>query len=121
MSKADDSEESNKNKPTVGEELFLVHLRRCRQEEEDHDHLEASARKRSPSTVGEELWEVHLKRSRGLGEHREEEETLSSDNGSHEEKKAMLSSATAEEPKCRRYNLRSKDASPKKLLPTLHS
>jgi hypothetical protein len=59
---------SSKAKPeTVGEELYLVHLRRHEGEEprvEDFD-FENPPRKRSYST-GEELWNVHVKRSRGL-------------------------------------------------------
>lgn len=50
-------------KPTVGEELFLVHLSRKVPPEEDFDI--DSPRKRSRS-VGEELWGVHLKRTEGL-------------------------------------------------------
>jgi hypothetical protein len=46
-------------KTTVGEELYLVHLRRSAGESRN-----GSPRKRSHS-VGEELWEVHIKRSRG--------------------------------------------------------
>ncbi|CAJ1953878.1 unnamed protein product [Cylindrotheca closterium] len=55
---------------TVGEELFLVHLRRNEGQEaaeEQRDILPElrEARKRSASLIGEELWQVHLKRSRG--------------------------------------------------------
>jgi hypothetical protein len=52
---------------TVGEELYLVHLRRHEGEEprpEDFD-FENPPKKRSYS-AGEELWNVHMKRVRGL-------------------------------------------------------
>ena len=52
---------------TVGEELYLVHLRRHEGEEprpEDFD-FENLPKKRS-SSVGEELWNVHMKRSKGI-------------------------------------------------------
>ena len=56
---------------TVGEELYLVHLRRHEGEEpkvEDFDFTTTrtphTTRDRSLS-AGEELWRIHLKRSRG--------------------------------------------------------
>jgi len=59
-------------KPTLGEELFLVHLNRNAGKpvsEQDFDTVMSSqsptSRKRSRS-VGEELWEVHVRRSQGL-------------------------------------------------------
>lgn len=61
----------NKNpaeKPTVGEELWSVHLHRGETPSEgdfDRDAPLPSSRERSRS-VGEELWEVHLNRSKGL-------------------------------------------------------
>mmetsp|Transcript_7163 Transcript_7163/g.11329 ORF Transcript_7163/g.11329 Transcript_7163/m.11329 type:complete len:124 (-) Transcript_7163:915-1286(-) len=115
----EETQESKKNKPTVGEELFLVHLKRCRDEEEDHDHITlgrtATPRKRTAFTVGEELWEIHVKRSRGMEE--EEEDEAGSNNGSqHHEQDGKRTTATnkVEESKCTRYNLRSKDGSTKK-------
>jgi hypothetical protein len=52
-------------KLTVGEELFLVHLSRHKEEgPREHDFDIENPRKRSRS-VGEELWEVHLKRTEG--------------------------------------------------------
>lgn len=78
-------------KRTVGEELYLVHLRRGQhhhekevegdkesdvESEDDHDY--EPPRKRSRS-IGEELFSVHLKRSEGLEPDydipKEEEET----------------------------------------------
>mmetsp|Transcript_122603 Transcript_122603/g.342051 ORF Transcript_122603/g.342051 Transcript_122603/m.342051 type:complete len:118 (+) Transcript_122603:68-421(+) len=69
------SSSSSSSKPkaeTVGEELYLVHLRRHEGEEprpEDFDfesphHL--LNKKRGYSSAGEELWNVHMKRSRGM-------------------------------------------------------
>ena len=93
------------NKPmkpqTIGEELYLVHLRRHAGEEpkeEDYDH--EHPRKRMHD-IGEELWEVHLKRSRGL------EPDFDMEGEKTEE-------ATQEQTKERFYNLRSRD-SPKKI------
>jgi hypothetical protein len=54
------------DKPTKGEELFLIHLNRFNKKgptEDDFDHEKPRKRSRS---VGEELWEVHIKRSNGL-------------------------------------------------------
>lgn len=58
----------NNHKRTIGEELFLIYLKRRSPEEEEEDrdiehHTEV--RKRSKS-IGEELFGVHLKRSQGL-------------------------------------------------------
>ena len=55
---------------TIGEELFLVHLRRIEGQAADEEQRDIppelrEARKRSASLIGEELWQVHLKRSRG--------------------------------------------------------
>lgn len=100
------AEETKKDRPTVGEELFLVHLRRCRDEEDDHDH-EEGPRKRSASTIGEELWEIHLKRSRGMegSLDRDEDDVASGSSGN----KKAISSPSKGETKCTRYNLRNKD------------
>ena len=49
------------NQRTVGEELFLVHLHRQLQEEDDT--IIPRIRSRS---VGEELYEIHLKRAQGI-------------------------------------------------------
>jgi hypothetical protein len=57
------------NKPTKGEELFLVHLKReeklkiVHPEVDDHDHEPRRDRSRS---IGEELFSFHLRRSHGL-------------------------------------------------------
>jgi hypothetical protein len=107
---------STKDKHTVGEELFLVHLKRCREEEleqQDHDILGPSPpRKRSNSKVGEELWEIHLKRSQG----RVMEEDLGQDEGIDDTslEKKEVSAPLYEAKICTRYNLRSKDAPRKK-------
>eukprot|EP01083_Nonionella_stella_P017809 49892_1 len=53
----------NKRK-TIGEELWLVHLKRYQASPEDFD-IVSPRRKRSKS-IGEELYEVHLKRCHGL-------------------------------------------------------
>mmetsp|Transcript_16874 Transcript_16874/g.41097 ORF Transcript_16874/g.41097 Transcript_16874/m.41097 type:complete len:98 (+) Transcript_16874:248-541(+) len=61
---------------TIGEELFLVHLRRNERSQEtagEEEHGDTPAelkegRKRA-SSIGEELWQVHLKRSRGDEDH----------------------------------------------------
>mmetsp|Transcript_12342 Transcript_12342/g.17753 ORF Transcript_12342/g.17753 Transcript_12342/m.17753 type:complete len:126 (+) Transcript_12342:114-491(+) len=57
------------NSQTLGEELFLVHLRRQRNIDSDDDERneeeKAPERKRSKS-IGEELFGVHLTRSKGL-------------------------------------------------------
>jgi|EP00979_Chaetoceros_neogracilis_P008274 hypothetical protein len=59
---------SNDCKKTIGEELFLVYLKRRLPEEEEEDlDLEPHRRVRSRS-IGQELYEVHLKRSQGMEE-----------------------------------------------------
>ncbi len=62
------SMEPEEKPETVGEELYLVHLRRHEGEEprpEDFDMESLTTKKRSYS-IGEELWKVHVKRSRGV-------------------------------------------------------
>ena len=55
-------------KKTIGEELFLVYLKRRLPEEEEEDlDVEPHRRVRSRS-IGQELYDVHLKRSEGMGE-----------------------------------------------------
>lgn len=53
-------------KRSIGEELFLVHLKRKSPEddEEDHDEEEKHVRRRVGKSIGEELYQIHLKRSR---------------------------------------------------------
>ena len=54
-------------KTTIGEELYLIHLKR-RSGNDDNDEISIEdplPRKRSRS-IGEELYEVHIKRSEGL-------------------------------------------------------
>lgn len=66
----EDSNSSKAKAETVGEELYLVHLRRHEGEEprpEDFDHSgDSTPTKKRSSSAGEELWNVHLKRSRGM-------------------------------------------------------
>eukprot|EP01083_Nonionella_stella_P105901 304911_1 len=57
---------SNNRKRTVGEELYLVYLKRSQgQEDEDEEQVEPIRRRRKIS-IGEELYSVHLRRSQGL-------------------------------------------------------
>lgn len=139
MNKAVTAEDKKKDKPTVGEELFLVHLKRLHREEEaegdvdvvdDHDYLittsGTSQRKRSGSTVGEELWQIHCKRSRGMSEEGEydRDDVNEVDSDEHHKQKKTVASISTSSPttsvkskdvggefKCTRYNLRHKDVS----------
>ena len=52
-------------KKTIGEELWLIHLKRYHPTPEDLDTPPPKSRTRSKS-IGEELYEVHLKRCKGL-------------------------------------------------------
>ena len=52
----------NKDKKTIGEELWLIHLKRHITTPEDYD---VPKRKRTKS-IGEELYQIHLKRSQGV-------------------------------------------------------
>lgn len=63
-------------KPTIGEELFLVHLSRDRGGQWSEDDFDSeSPRKRNRSvSVGEELWNVHLCRNRGMEQDIDEDE-----------------------------------------------
>jgi hypothetical protein len=97
---------------TPGEELYLVHLQRFHNMEEDHDFLPC---KRRSSSAGEELWEIHRRRSQGFDEDsdRDIDDTLLQDRRNIP-KEAMIKMTTApekksEKPKCR-YNLRSRDS-----------
>ena len=111
---------SKKDKPTVGEELFLVHLKRCREEElDEHQDVDVFGtspplRKRSNSTVGEELWEIHRRRSQGLNE----DEDRDVEDPNHAATECMEKKDTPSKNEatkvCARYNLRSKDAPRKK-------
>jgi hypothetical protein len=137
MNKAATAEDKRKDKPTVGEELFLVHLKRLHREEaacgdvdveDDHDHPQTtSQRKRSASTVGEELWQIHCKRSHCMSEEQVDEEVEVDSDEHHKQKKTVASISTKSSPtttskvgeefKCTRYNLRRKDgSSAKKIL-----
>lgn len=111
---------SKKDKLTVGEELFLVHLKRCREEELEKQDREvfgtSPPRKRSNSTVGEELWEIHRRRSQGMPDDLDRD-VDDHDPAENVEKKAVLAPAASkghEAKVCARYNLRSKDAPRKK-------
>jgi hypothetical protein len=61
--------------PTVGEELWNVHLRRQNEVETTEEDFDHSPRKRTHS-VGEELWGIHIKRSRGIDLSVDKEETV---------------------------------------------
>ena len=98
---------------TPGEELFLVHLRRLREEEDDHDYL---PRKRRSCSVGEELWEVHRRRSQGTEDDsdRDTKEIVLLDKMSDDPKHVVATPGKKpDSPKCR-YNLRSRDSPIKK-------
>ena len=90
-------------KKTIGEELYLVDLRRrsgTEPKEEDYDRTESPNRKRAHS-VGEELWEVHLKRSKGIAPDLDGDEE-------QEGYKKMKAAGVTPPQECK-YNLRSKD------------
>jgi hypothetical protein len=92
---------------SIGEELYLVHLRRHKGEEpreEDYDH---EAPRKRQHDIGEELWEVHVKRSRGVEPDPDRE-------GEDEQKKPEEPTTPRKGSFACRYNLRSRD-SPKKL------
>mmetsp|Transcript_16903 Transcript_16903/g.35008 ORF Transcript_16903/g.35008 Transcript_16903/m.35008 type:complete len:133 (+) Transcript_16903:206-604(+) len=103
---------------TVGEELYLVHLRRLLHEEDDHDSF---PRKRRSSSVGEELWEVHRRRSQGVEDDSdrdtEEAHTIIINNNNMDKKDhSKCSMMTTKKPEASkyRYNLRSRDSLIKK-------
>lgn len=100
------------NHTTAGEELYLVHLRRMREEEDDHDYL---PRKRRSSSIGEELWEVHRRRSQGTEDDldRDIEEVQLSEKRDEPKHVATAPEKKVVAPK-RRYNLRSTDTQNKK-------
>jgi hypothetical protein len=62
-------------KPTLGEELFMIYLSRMNDAPEDIDR-EVSHIHQPQTTVGESLWQVHLKRSAGLQEELDEEDAV---------------------------------------------
>jgi len=53
-------------KPTLGEELFLVHLSRHKNEAPSEDDFDHDLPRKRARSIGEELWEVHMQRSKGL-------------------------------------------------------
>lgn len=100
---------------TPGEELYLIHLRRLREEEDDHDHL---PRKRRACSAGEELWEVHRRRSVGMEEDYDEDMPCQDHNTTgnmktEEKNRSPRSQKVVHDitSKCCRYNLRSRDHS----------
>lgn len=118
------SSENLKHKTTPGEELYLIHLRRMREEEDDHDYL---PRKRRSLSVGEELWEIHKRRSKGIEDDLDREiplqETHPIDNKTAGSKEiATLQQKKPHLPQ-RRYNLRSADPTRKKswIVPNMQS
>lgn len=91
---------------TVGEELYLVHLRRHEGEQvrpEDFDFSEDGSNstnnkinKKRSGSIGEELWNVHVKRSRGM-----EPDTDNDEAGQEPPKDEPIQSPS-------RYNLRTR-------------
>jgi len=78
---------NNDHKMTIGEELFLIYLKRRLPEEEEEDHdVEPERRVRSRS-IGQELYEVHLKRSQGIELDFDQEVTVPSSPKDHAEHK----------------------------------
>ena len=68
---------NDETKPTVGEELFLVHLSRFAREERDPNDFDREAiHTVTGKTVGEELWEIHCKRMQGLDDEEDTEDYL---------------------------------------------
>jgi hypothetical protein len=93
---------------TPGEELYLVHLQRLREEDDDHDYL---PRKRRSSSVGEELWKVHRRRSLGMEDDSDRDIVLDNrDYPKHDVSSPKKKADTAKY----RYNLRSRDSQIKK-------
>lgn len=109
------SSENLKHKTTPGEELYLIHLRRMREEEDDHDCL---PRKRRSSSVGEELWEIHKRRSKGMEDDLDRDNTIEETHPADNKVAGSKEIVTLQEKKThlpkRRYNLRSADATTKK-------
>lgn len=56
---------SFRQKRTVGEELYLVHLRRSNPKDNDDRDVETFSEKERVRSLGDELFSVHLKRSEG--------------------------------------------------------
>ena len=78
---------NNDHKMTIGEELFLIYLKRRLPEEEEEDHdVEPERRVRSRS-IGQELYEVHLKRSQGMEQDFDQEVSVPSSPKDHAEHK----------------------------------
>mmetsp|Transcript_53087 Transcript_53087/g.60139 ORF Transcript_53087/g.60139 Transcript_53087/m.60139 type:complete len:113 (+) Transcript_53087:66-404(+) len=101
-------EGKNRDKHTSGEELYLVHLQRLREDDED-DHDQPS-RKRLSSSLGEELWEIHMRRSTDSDSHSDRDvEVNDSDKKDlhHSITKSPLKKCSTT--KYCEYNLRSKD------------
>ena len=83
MSKSTDNQsESLEMKPqSVGEELYLVHLKRHAREEPDEDDYDHEVPRKRTHSAGEELWEVHLRRSQGEFEDKDEKQAETSSKG----------------------------------------
>lgn len=84
---------------TVGEELYLIHLRRSAGISNEDDTELQPGRKRAHS-VGEELYLVHLRRSAGLD--------MENDHYENEKNNKRMPVVVPTKP-CR-YNLRSRDS-----------
>lgn len=87
-------------KPSLGDELFMVHLSRMSDTPEDVDK-EISLTHQPQTTIGESLWQVHLKRSAGLGEESEEESAVKSKGSARKKSRSeRLSNAFVPEASC---------------------
>ena len=83
-------------KPTLGEELFMVHLSRMSDTPEDIDS-EINMTHQPQTTLGESLWQVHLKRSAELGEEPDEEGAVNSNRSTRKKSRSeRLNSSVAE-------------------------
>lgn len=69
----------NREKKTIGEELFLIYLKRRSPEDvEEEQEEERPTKRRATASIGEELYLIHLKRSR-QGAHQDESSKNSQD------------------------------------------
>lgn len=95
---------------TVGEELYLVHLRRHEGEEvrpEDFDLLgNTTPNKKRSGSIGEELWHVHMKRSKGMEPDTDTDHDHNEEDESQETRIKDQQDSTAQSPS--RYNLRTR-------------
>lgn len=92
---------------SLGEELFLIHLRRTtapdphpEDAEDDHDYDKP---RKTKKTIGEELFEVHLKRSKGV-----EPDYDANPDAKISDAKPAADEAESKSERNARYNLRSR-------------